>query len=60
MDWFLYDNGLRHERVKLKLIIILLHFLVHPSEVLERVHQIMNELTLPHHPYVRTPPLIEE
>ena len=23
MDWFLYDNGLRHERVKTKIIIVI-------------------------------------
>ena len=26
MDWFLYDNGLRHERVKLALCIIRVGF----------------------------------
>ena len=26
MNWFLYDNGLRHERVKVKLFLSLTHF----------------------------------
>ena len=26
MDWFLYDNGLRHEKVKFQILLFLEHF----------------------------------
>ena len=46
MDWFLYDNGLRHERVNLVLYFLLLYYYtiqfdcLHHIEINESVMQI--------------------
>ena len=46
MDWFLYDNGLRHERInitkyRLSYILYLTYF-IHPT-VIGLKHLVMNE-----------------